>query len=60
MLCKVARTCAGTRWWCDALKGLTLHELGDYSASDSAFHDALDEMPAKERCRWTDPFGSAR
>jgi len=51
---QVARTCAGTRWWCDALKGLTLHELGDYSASDSAFHDALDEMPAKERCRWTD------
>ena len=51
---RVARSCAATRWWCDALKGLSLHELGDYAASDSAFHDALQAMPTAERCRWTD------
>lgn len=51
---EVARSCAGTRWWCDALKGLALHEIREYAASDSAFHDALKGMPDKERCRWTD------
>jgi hypothetical protein len=50
----VAASCQGTKWWCDALKGLTYHEAGDYAASDSVFHEALSEMPAKERCRWTD------
>lgn len=50
----VAASCQGTKWWCDALKGLTFHEVGDYAASDSVFHVALGEMPAKERCRWTD------
>jgi hypothetical protein len=51
---QAARSCAATRWWCDALTGLALHELGDYAASDSAFHDALEAMPSAERCRWTD------
>jgi len=51
---QVARSCAGTRWWCDALKGLALHELRNYAAADSAFHDALAAMPTNERCRWTD------
>ena len=51
---RVAASCQGTKWWCDALKGLTFHEVGDYAASDSVFHEALRAMPAKERCRWTD------
>ncbi len=51
---RVARSCAATRWWCDALTGLALHELGDYAASDTAFRDALKAMPDGERCRWTD------
>jgi hypothetical protein len=51
---KVAMACAGTSWWCDALKGLALHEVGAYAASDSAFGRALNAMPDDERCRWTD------
>ncbi|HUQ18502.1 MAG TPA: hypothetical protein VM099_02720 [Gemmatimonadaceae bacterium] len=51
---RVADSCQGTTWWCDALKGLTYHEAGDYAASDSVFHAALREMPEKDRCRFTD------
>jgi len=51
---KVARSCEGTEWWCDALRGLTLHESGASAAADSAFAGALMGMPAAERCRWTD------
>jgi hypothetical protein len=51
---KAARECSGTAWWCDALRGLALHELGDDAASDSAFRSALRGMPGSERCRWTD------
>jgi len=29
-----------TRWWCEALTGLALHELEDYAASDTAFREA--------------------
>ena len=51
---QAAKECAGTPWWCDALKGLALHEIGDDAASDSAFKSALRGMPDAERCRWTD------
>jgi tetratricopeptide (TPR) repeat protein len=51
---RVAESCAGTKWWCDALKGLAYHEAGNYATADSAFHEALREMPDAERCRWTD------
>lgn len=51
---RAAESCAGTAWWCDALRGLALHEVGANAASDSAFHKALSAMPAGERCRWTD------
>jgi hypothetical protein len=50
----VAESCAGTPWWCDALRGLALHEVGNHAAADSAFDRALQGMPARERCRWTD------
>lgn len=48
----VARSCRATRWWCDALLGLTLHVRGDYAAADSAYAIALDEMPSQTRCHW--------
>lgn len=51
---KVAESCRGTKWWCDALKGLAYHEAADYATSDSVFHEALRAMPNAERCRWTD------
>ncbi len=51
---RAAQQCAGSGWWCDALRGLALHEVGDDAASDSAFRSALRAMPDGERCRWTD------
>ena len=51
---RAADECGGTPWWCDALRGLALHEAGANAASDSAFGKALAEMPERERCRWTD------
>jgi hypothetical protein len=51
---KAAQQCAGSGWWCDALRGLALHEIGDDAASDSVFRSALGAMPDGERCHWTD------
>ena len=51
---KVASDCIATAWWCDALRGMVLHELGASTSSDSAFARALAAMPEPERCRWTD------
>lgn len=51
---RVARECRASRWWCDALEGLALHEGGHIAAADSAFARALGTMPATERCKWTD------
>jgi hypothetical protein len=51
---RAADACSGTPWWCEALRGLALHEAGANAASDSAFSRALRAMPESERCRWTD------
>ncbi|MFL5528535.1 MAG: hypothetical protein ACJ791_04145 [Gemmatimonadaceae bacterium] len=48
----VARSCRATRWWCDALLGLSLHVDGRFGEADSAFSLALDGMPAPMRCHW--------
>ena len=48
----VARACRATKWWCDALLGLSLHVRGDFLAADSAYAMALDEMPSPLRCHW--------
>jgi hypothetical protein len=48
----VARSCQATKWWCDALLGLSLHVRGDFAAADSAFALALDGMPSPMRCHW--------
>ena len=50
----VSTGCRSTRWWCEALEGLVLHQGGSYQAADSVFALALSDMPAEERCRWTD------
>ena len=49
---EVARSCAATRWWCDALTGYALHAAGDFAAADSAFSAALDGMPGAMHCHW--------
>ena len=51
---RVARECQASRWWCDALEGLALHEGRHVAAADSAFARAIKAMPAAERCKWTD------
>jgi hypothetical protein len=50
----VAAACAGTVWWCDALRGLALHAHNDHAGAAAAFDRALAAMPAEQRCRWTD------
>jgi len=49
---RVARECAATKWWCDALLGYALHIDGDFAGADSAFSLALDGMPSALRCHW--------
>lgn len=51
---RAAIGCQSDRWWCDALRGLVLHETGSGISADSAFGLALAAMPEKERCDWTD------
>jgi hypothetical protein len=46
--------CWSTPWWCDALRGLALHQAREYARADSAFTSALAGMSAEQRCRWTD------
>jgi len=49
-----AAGCRSTQWWCDAIRGLVLHETGSGAAADSAFALALSAMPDGDRCKWTD------
>jgi hypothetical protein len=49
-----ARACGGTEWWCQALRGLALHNANQHVASGQAFERALAAMPADQRCEWTD------
>ncbi len=49
-----ARDCRAVRWWCEALEGFARHAAGDFPGADSAYRSALLDMPADERCRWTD------
>src|SRR3954465_5533272 len=48
----MARACRATKWWCDALLGVSLHGQGDFPGADSAFGMALDAMPSLLRCHW--------
>lgn len=49
-----ARACRAERWWCEALEGFARHAAGDDVGADSAYAAALEDMPADQRCRWTD------
>jgi len=51
---RVAEQCRAVAWWCEALAGLVRHVTGDFAAADSTFAVALADMPADERCRWSD------
>lgn len=49
-----ARACAGTEWWCQALRGMALHNANQHVASGQAFERALAAMPESQRCAWQD------
>lgn len=49
-----AARCAGTAWWCAALRGLALHESGRFAAAAAAYDSALAAMPGTRRCAWRD------
>jgi hypothetical protein len=49
-----ARSCAGDRWWCEALVGYALHESRQFVEADQAFATALAAMPERLRCDWED------
>ena len=48
------RECQADASWCAALAGFAFHAAADFGRADSAFGVALDSMPERERCRWTD------
>ncbi len=50
----VATTCASVGWWCDALTGLTLHQLGRYRESEASFEKVLAALSPREHCTWLD------
>lgn len=54
MALSAARACAGTEWWCHALRGLALHNANQHVSSAQAFERALATMPEAQRCAWTD------
>ena len=47
-----AKDCKVGGWWCDILTGFSLHLLGRYEASDSAYAHALAQMLPRDRCDW--------
>jgi hypothetical protein len=49
-----ALACRGEAWWCSALLGFAYHDARDYVRADSVYLAALDLMPARVRCDWTD------
>ena len=50
----VARACRTVGWWCDALAGLSLHEMGRYAEAETTFERVLAAMSERERCEWRD------
>jgi hypothetical protein len=51
---RAAAACAGTPWWCAAVRGTAHHVSGQHAAAAAAFDSALALMPAADRCAWRD------
>lgn len=49
-----AEECRAYGWWCDALNGFALHQLGRYAQAEQAWDAVLAQLSAGERCFWTD------
>lgn len=50
----VARECQAYGWWCGALEGFALHQLGRYAEAEQAFDEVLAMMSPAEVCQWRD------
>jgi hypothetical protein len=50
----VARECRAYGWWCTALEGFALHQLGRYAEAERAFDQVLGMMGPAEVCQWRD------
>jgi len=50
----VARECRAYGWWCAALEGFALHQLGRYAEAERAFDQVLGMMGPAEVCQWRD------
>ncbi|MDQ8147573.1 MAG: hypothetical protein P3A32_08290 [Gemmatimonadota bacterium] len=51
---EVARACRTVGWWCEALAGLSLHEMGRYADAEATFERVLASMSERDRCEWRD------
>jgi hypothetical protein len=51
---RAAAQCAVAEGFCGMLRGYVLHQAGRAEAADSAFEDALAQMPGAERCAWNE------
>jgi len=49
---RTARECEAARWWCGALEGFVLHQMARFEEAESAFDEALANMPLDLRCQW--------
>lgn len=51
---EAAEECRAYGWWCVALRGFSLHQLGRYAEAESRWDSTVALMPPPLRCLWTD------
>lgn len=51
---KVAESCTSYGWWCDALAGISLHEMQRFAEAEARYERVLAAMAPRERCTWQD------
>lgn len=49
-----AKECRAFGWWCRALEGVALHNLGRYAEAEAVWDAALATMSRAQQCMWTD------
>lgn len=49
-----ATECRAYGWWCIALRGFALHQLGRYAEAEARWDSVLVAMPDPLRCLWSD------
>ncbi len=49
-----ARACRSFGWWCPALEGFALHQLGRYAEAEAVWDKMIASMAPPLQCLWTD------